>query len=219
MIKDFPLNTFKKLDMVLVLARYNGKWALYSEDGIWKCPEEFLQEGEDDYIAASQLIIDQCNVEEFELIPVWDFQSTEENITGRAYYANLKTCADSSFGLFKNLPDNFIFNHELAVENFGKAEVIALSHILVEFLSNLKEVRAYNVKRRNLVGSLSEISSYEIELMVEDVNTFVFDFPLMLEEKFDAELRAYRIFQDKYVLNISLSKFNPLFVVRFSIMR
>ena len=39
MIKEFPINTFKNLDMVLVLPRFNGKWALCSDNGTWKCPE------------------------------------------------------------------------------------------------------------------------------------------------------------------------------------
>ncbi|NLN03501.1 MAG: hypothetical protein GX166_01550 [Clostridiaceae bacterium] len=219
MIKEFPINTFKNLDMVLVLPRYNGKWALCSDNEAWKCPESFIKDGEDAYEAACRLVMDECGVNDFELFPVWDFESHEERIKGRAYYAKLNTCANSSYALFRNLPENLSFNHELAMEKFAKAEVIAVTQMLMDYLDTLDEVRTYDIRNRREEGSVKDISFFEIDLYVDDAKNFVFSFPQMLQERFESELCAYRIFNDRFVLNISFSKFNPLFVVRFSIMR
>lgn len=219
MIKDFPINTFGKLDMVLVLPRYNGKWALCSDKETWKCPESFIKEDEDAYEAACRLVKEDCGVDDFTLIPVWDFESVDENIKGRAYYAKLNTSADSSYALFKNLPENLLFNRELAIEKFAKAEVYAVTNMLMEYLGTHEEVRSYDIRNRREEGSVKDISSFEIDLYVNDEKNFAFRLPQMLQEKFDSELCAYRILNDRYVLNISFSRFNPLFVVRFSIMR
>ena len=143
----------------------------------------------------------------------------EENIKGRVYYAKLNTCADSSYALFRNLPENLSVNRELAIEKFAKAEVITVTQILIDYLDTLDEVRTYDIRNRREEGSLKDISFFEIDLYVNDAKNFVFILPQMLQERFDSELCAYRIFNDRYVLNISFSKFNPLFVVRFSIMR
>lgn len=119
----FKLNELKKYKFVVVLSRYNGKILLsrHRERATWETQGGHIEPGETPLEAAKRELYEESGALEYDIVPLFDYQSGEENAGGMAFAADiyrLGEMPDSEMAevkLFDALPEDLTYPDILPV--------------------------------------------------------------------------------------------------------
>lgn len=212
MMKEYHVNSISNIDKVIIVAKYKDKWILSHDNiNLYRCITGNVVDK--DVTGAAINVINSIGLTQFNISPLWDYETEEGSY--RVFFADVEFLSqDSDLVLLDTIPQDSVVK-----DLIFKAEVMTTSNRLLSFIDSLSDVKSCVVHGKKTLGSVSEVSSFELILGVNNARTFAFKLPDLLSEHFYTSLQAYRVFPDKFVLNIIFSKINPLFVVRFSILK
>lgn len=209
-MKQYPVNSINDIDKVIIVAKYRDKWVLCHNNIYMHSCLTGISSG--DALVAAMQVIESYGLTATEIIPLWDH---EEDGFYRVFYADVEAVKEHADLILLEA----ISKDMNCAEIVYMAEVIVTSNRLLSFVDSLKDVRSCVVRGKKNIGTINEMSSFELILDVNEPRAFAFKLPDLLSGQFYTSLQAYRVFPDKFVLNIIFSKINPLFVVRFSVMK